>query len=76
MVDGTIERYKIWFVVNGFNQKGVNYHETFSLIVKFTTVQSIIALVDKNNWDIHHFDVNNVLLHGDLHEWVYMRFPP
>ncbi|XP_070034412.1 uncharacterized protein [Nicotiana tomentosiformis] len=74
--NGEVERFKSRLVAKRYNQKeGLNYQETFFLIVKMVTVRSIISLAASRHWTVHHMDVYNAFLQGDLSEKVYMTTP-
>jgi hypothetical protein len=49
----------------------VDYDETFSLVIKFTTVRAILSLVLSHDLAIHQLDVNNAFLRGTLTKTVY-----
>nr|GEW20391.1 ribonuclease H-like domain-containing protein [Tanacetum cinerariifolium] len=73
---GDIDRYMARLVVKGFNKKeGIDFDETFSPVVKMSTVKCVIALSVTNNWHLFQLDVNNAFLYGDLDEDIYTTIP-
>ena len=64
-------------VAKGFHQQaGIDFHETFSPVIKPTTVRLIIAIAVSCNWSLRQLDVSNAFLHGYLKEDVFMQQPP
>ena len=64
---GSLNRYKACWVLRGFTQRpGVDYNETFSLVVKFATVWAVLSLALSQDWTVYQLDVKNAFLHGTL----------
>lgn len=61
--DGSIARHKARLMAQGYSQvAGVDYHETFSPMVKANTVRTMIGLVVSQKWKLRQIDVNNAFL--------------
>ncbi len=76
-VDGSVSKYKARLIAKDYAQTyGIDYEKTYSRIAKMTTIRAIIIMVATKGWSLHQMDVNNVFLHGDLQEEMYMEQPP
>jgi hypothetical protein len=59
--DGLVDRYKARLVAKGFKYKyGIDYDDTFSHVVKATTIRLVLSLVVSHNWCLRQLNVQNV----------------
>lgn len=73
--DNTVDKCKACLVVQGFRQTPDDYDTTFSPVADFYTVRLILAYAEHRNLSVHHLDVANAFLYGDLKEELYMEQP-
>ena len=67
-------KYKARLVAKGFKQqKGVDFDEIFSPVVKMTTLRTMLGLVAIQDMELVQMDVKTAFLHRDLDEDVYMK---
>ncbi|GKB56618.1 ribonuclease H-like domain-containing protein [Tanacetum coccineum] len=75
-VTDAVSLNKARLVANGSTQlESINVDETFSMVVKPGTIQTVLSLATSRHWPVHQLDVKNAFLHGDLSETVYMHQP-
>ena len=58
-------------MVRGFTQRArVDFQETFTLVVKPATIQTVLTIVVSKQWPTRQLDVSNAFLHGNLEDYV------
>ena len=74
--DGSVERYKARLVAQDFSQKfGSDYDETFTPVVTFESVRTVISLAAQHGLQLHQMGVTTAFLNRDLQDVVYMKQP-
>lgn len=72
--DGGKKLYRAQLVVKGYDQqKGIDFNEIFSLVVRMNTIQEVLGLVVVWYLDLCQLDVKTTFLHGDVDEELYME---
>ncbi len=74
--DGSVERFKARLVAQGFSQRyGVDYDETFSPVVRFESIRTVVVLAVQRGLKLHQMDVISAFLNRELEDEVYMKQP-
>ncbi len=72
-MNGEIARFKSKLMAKGYSQQhGIDYDETFSPIVKFDSIITILAIVIAKDLDITQFDIKTTYLYANLKKKIYM----
>lgn len=65
--DGTVDRFKARLLSHRYSQiHGLDYHETFSPVVKPTMIRLILAIAVHLKCSMRKVDIKNIFLHGLL----------
>jgi len=74
---GYISRYRARQVAKGYSQwAGVDYTDTYSPVVRLTSLRLLMSLAQTRKMKITHVDVVSAFLHADIDQDVYMEIPP
>ena len=75
-LDESIKRYKARLVAKGYHhQRGIDFTDTFSSVIKPTTIRIVLGLGVNNSWPLKQIDVNTAFLKGHLKEEVFISQP-
>jgi hypothetical protein len=74
--DGSADRFKARLVAQRFSQRAwVDYFETFSLVVKLSTLRTMFDIAAKRNMHMHSANIETTFLNAYLKEEIDMRQP-
>ena len=74
--EGKVVRFKSRLVTKGYSQRhGNDFEETFSPVVRFSSIQTLLALGIQKDMIVHQMDVVTAFFNGELYEEIYMQQP-
>lgn len=74
--DGTLNKYKVRLVVNGYAQQyRIYFHETFAPVSRFDIIRLLLAVAAHHSWQVFQLDVKSAFLNGYLEEKIYVEQP-
>lgn len=74
--DNGEQKYKARLVAVGYYQKkGRDFLESYSPVMRLTSLRIILAIANIMNMELRQLDVETAYLHGNLTEEVYMEIP-
>ena len=74
--DGSINRYKVRLVAQGYSQEaGEDYDEIFPPVAKYNSIRSELGIANQFDMEIHQMDVKTAFLNGKLENEIYMKQP-
>jgi hypothetical protein len=76
VADGSVEKFKARFLARGFTQKEeIDYEDAFSLVARYTSIRTIIALASVLGWKLHQMDIKTKFLNGKIEQEVFVEQP-
>ncbi len=73
---GRPSKYKARLIARGNEKKeSLHFQETFALVIKWSTIRIMIALVTHYSWKMSQMDVKITFLNNDFKEEVYVKQP-
>lgn len=76
---GEIDKYKAQLVARGFIQQlSVNYNDIYAPIMWLASIQLILAIAARQDWEVDVFHFHSMFLNSKLDEDedIYMELPP
>jgi hypothetical protein len=75
--DGNILKYKVRWVVRGFEQQyGKDYDQTYAGVCKSVTWKIFLALAAIRGWDVEQMDAVTAFLNSEIDTDVFVEMPP
>jgi hypothetical protein len=72
--DGSLDKFKARVVATGFSQRfGDDYTETFSPVVRHSTVRLVLAVVVDRRMNRLQLDIKTAFLNSELQEEIYLE---